>query len=261
MLTVACFASSAKDWDSFSVAWKQRLAQDGIEFFRAVDVNSFRGPFEHWFDKPDREALRRSLLSDLMEILKAHAYHRFACTIINKEFQQMSEELREQFALCTYSLAARTCEKYARLWLMEEWRTSPEMPSALIFEAGDRGYGKLQERLANDPGHILPNVRPKKDIVRDDKSIEQYGFVPLQAADWLAWEVNRATRDFYEGKLESESQLRWPMQEFLRYPHGHMGIYTSEDIKEMESGMELQNKIVEWETAIGLGHKKSRSAT
>jgi hypothetical protein len=57
LITVAGFASSAKDWDSFSVPWKQRLAQDGIEFFRAVDVNSFRGPSEHWFDKPNREAL------------------------------------------------------------------------------------------------------------------------------------------------------------------------------------------------------------
>ena len=41
-LTVAGFASSARDWDSFSEQWKKRLDQDGIAFFRTVDANALR---------------------------------------------------------------------------------------------------------------------------------------------------------------------------------------------------------------------------
>src|ERR1700691_3926442 len=73
-LTVAGFASSAKDWDDFSIKWKSRLDRDGIAFFRAVDANSFRGPFEHWRDLPNRDQLRRELFADLMKLIKSHAY-------------------------------------------------------------------------------------------------------------------------------------------------------------------------------------------
>jgi hypothetical protein len=260
LLTVAGFASSTKDWDAFSIAWKKRLDQSEIQFFRAVDFASFRGPFQHWHDRWDRETLRRRLSSELMDILKSHVYRRFACTIINKDFQKMNESVRKEFALSAYSLAGRTCEKYARKWASEQWRANAEMPLALIFEAGDRGHGKLQERLRRDLGHIPANFRPKKDTVRADGAVE-HGLMPLQAADWLAWEVNRATRDYYEQKLESESSLRWPMQEFLRYPPGHMGIYTPNDLKEMETGFELQKKITDWGIATGLPETRTPQQT
>jgi hypothetical protein len=253
-MTVAGFASSMKDWDEFSSKWKARLDKDGIEFFRAVDVNNFRGPFEHWHDLPNREQLRRALFSDLMDLIRRHAYRKFSCTIINKEFQNASSEFREKFAESAYSVAARTCEKYARHWAKAEWKSSPEMEIASIFEAGDVGQAKLQERLRKDYGHLPPNFHPKKDTVREDGAIVR-GFIPLQAADWLAWELNRAARDCsVEPKLESE--LRWPMQQFLGRPDGYLGIFTPENLKAMEDMVALQSKIVSWETTLGLGKKK-----
>lgn len=255
-LTVAGFASSQKHWDEFSEKWKARLGKDGIEFFRAVDAACFRGPFQHWYDRPDREQLRRALFVDLMNLIKSYAYQKFSCTIINKDFQQSSDELHEKFALCAYSLAGRTCEYRAREWVKSEWKSCPEMTIALVFEAGDQGHGKLQEGLRADSGRIPANFRPKKDMQRDDGMIE-YGFVPLQAADWFAWEVNRATKDFYGGKLESESQLRWPMQQFLGKPFGHMGIYALDSFQRMDDVQALQKKIVSWEISIGEASGKS----
>jgi hypothetical protein len=193
-----------------------------------------------------------------MELIKSHAYQKFSCTIVNKEFQKMSEDLREQFALCAYSLAGRSCEKYARKWAMEEWRSCPEMVIALVFEAGDRGQGKLKQKLIADSGHIPPTFRPKKDTLRDDGMIEP-GFVPLQAGDWLAWEINRATKDAYDGKLKSVESLRWPMREFLGCPLGRMGIYEPRNVTELETGLDLQNKISAWATAAGLDKKAASS--
>jgi hypothetical protein len=253
-MTVAGFASSANDWDEFSATWKNRLDQDGIAFFRAVDFASFRGPFQHWHDRPDRDQLRRLLSSDLMEILQAHVYHKFGCTVVNKDFANASDAVRKEFALRAYSLAGRTCEKYARKWAIEDWRLTREMKLALIFEAGDRGHGALQGRLTRDGGHIPANFKPKRDTARDDGTIER-GFVPLQAADWLAWEVNRATRDFYEGKVKSESELRWAMRRFLKAPVGFMGIYTLENFHEIEGRLQLQNEMVNWQIATGLSEK------
>jgi hypothetical protein len=251
-MTVAGFASSVDDWDDFSVKWKSRLDRDGIEFFRTVDANSFRGPFEHWRDLPNKNQLRRALFADLIDLIKSHTYRKFSCTIINGDFQNTNTELREAFAESAYSVAARTCEKLARLWVMREWKSCRGMEIACIFEAGDLGQGKLQDRLRKDYGHIPPSFRPKKDTIVENGDFV-HGFVPLQAADWLAWEINRAARDFYPEKLESESQLRWPMQQLLRKPEGYIGIYTLENLRKMDDMIELENKITNWEIAVGLG--------
>ncbi|GEM_PF-3888161 len=260
MLTVAGFASSVQDWDRFSSQWKDRLAKDGIEFFHAVELAAFRGPFEHWRERPDREQLRRALSTDLMDILKRHVYRRFGCTIINKSFQAMSPQLRDEFALGAYSLGGRTCAKYARQWVLEEWTWKDKQTQVeMVFEAGDKGQDKLQKRLVADSA-IIPTFKPKKDTTSED-GIIQAGFIPLQAADWLAYELNLATQKFYEGKLEYLSDLRWPMQEFLQYPPGYLGVYTPENLKEMESGIELQKKIIEWEVTTGLAKKRTARGT
>jgi hypothetical protein len=247
-LTVAGFASGQDDWDEFSQRWKTRLDKDGIEFFRAVDANSFRGPFQHWFDLPNRIELRRALFADLMELIKSHTYRKFSCTIVNKEFQSTNNETRRQFARNAYCVAARTCEKYARLWVINEWKMCPDMPMAIIFEAGDQGQSDLQERLRKDQGQFPANFRPKKDTLCEGGRVER-GFVPLQAADWLAWELNRAVRDYDKG-VRSESGLRWPMQQFLGRPDGFLGIYTPENLRNMDDMIVLNQKMTDWGSAF-----------
>jgi hypothetical protein len=251
-LTVAGFASSAKDWDSFSFAWKKRLDMDGIEYFHAADLDSFHGPFRHWQNRPDRKELSRSLCGDLMDILKQNVFRKFSHTIINKDFVNLTPQLREEFALCAYSLAGRICDKGVRDWIASE-PGFREKPYEIVFEEGDKGKGKLQRRLADDH-KIFPIFKSKKDKQLEDGSIRA-GFIPLQAADWLANEVNRMTKQF-PGTLESIEQLRWPMQEFFQYPPGFMGTYTPENLKELEDGIVVQKKIIEWEKAIGLDKKR-----
>src|SRR5882724_10587291 len=135
MLTVAGFASSAEDWDKFTLAWADRLKRDGIEFFHAADLDGFWGPFRHWHDRPDRKTLRKNLCSDLMGILQSNVYRKFGCTIVNEYFGEMTPELREEFSLCAYSVAARTCEKNARLWAVQTFGSGKPVPVELVFEA------------------------------------------------------------------------------------------------------------------------------
>lgn len=235
-LTVAGFVSSDKDWDTFTTAWSKRLKQDGIEFFHAADLDGFWGPFRHWQGRPDRKALRQNLCTDLMNILKKNVYQRFASTVINKEFQKMSTELRNEFALCGYSLAGRTCDKQVREYILSHF--TRETPFAVIFEAGDKGKGKLQKRLAQDSG-LRATFKPKKD------------FVPLQAADWFAYEVNKMAAKYGDGSLGSTSQLRWPMREFLQYPPGPMGVFLEGNIQDLQMKMEVAKEVISRATASG----------
>jgi hypothetical protein len=247
-LTVAGFASTTENWDLFSSAWKNRLEKDGIEYFHASDLDSFHGPFRNWQGRPDRKELSHRLCADLMDILKRHVFRKFSHTIINKAFVELTPQLREEFALCAYSVAGRTCDRFVRKWMNEEPGFRGK-PYEMVFEAGDKGKGNLQKRLSDDY-KVVPIFRPQKDTTLEDGSLIS-GFVPLQAADWLANEVNRMAKQFPE-MLESIGQLRWPMREFIQYTPGFMGTYTPDNLKEMENGIEVQKKIIEWEKAIGL---------
>lgn len=239
-LTVAGFVSSVKDWDDFRDAWKERLGREGIEYFRAAEAAHFRKQFQPWHDKPDREQWRQNLFADLMRIVKSHVFRKFGCTIINRHFETMSEDLRKWSLLRAYSVAGRTCDKQVRDWIAAERIKSPV---ELVFESGDEGRKELQFRLAADSG-VIPIFRPKKDTVRPDGTVEP-GFVPLQPADWLAYELNALARDAEENKNLAMEDLRWPLQEFNRI-HGEPGVYTEEDTNRLEQMLSLSKKIDEW---------------
>jgi hypothetical protein len=247
VMTVAGFCSSEQDWGTFSELWTQRLKQEGIAFFRAVDAAHFRGQFQPFRDRPDRNAWRDKLFADLMDILKRHVYRKFGCTIYNPALKNLDSRLVEEFAISAYSLAGRTTEKHIRKWIKDEWTSTT--PVVIVFESGDRGIGKLQKRLLED-GCFPPTFRPKKDTIREDGGIE-YGYVPLQAGDWLAYELSIAVRQMIDGKVQEASQLRWPMQEF-HHIHGEPGLYDTEDIQELEKALASVHEINQWEKAAGL---------
>jgi hypothetical protein len=113
----------------------------------------------------------------------------------------------------------------------------------LVFEDGDRGKGKLQKRLSGD-GCFSPTFKPKKDVI--EEGIISHGFVPLQAADWFAYELSLAVKNAEAGKLaESDEDYRWAFREFLKVP-GNAGVYTLGDMKQFEEMLELSKDLTEW---------------
>jgi hypothetical protein len=251
--TVAGFGSSEQDWRSFSELWSERLRQEGITYFRAVEAAHFREQFQPFHDRPDREVWRKRLFEDLMDILKRHVYRKFGCSIINDALKKMDDDVTEEFSLSAYSLAGRTTEKTIRQWILSEWTKTT--PVVIVFEAGDKGIGKLQKRLTED-GCFPPTFRPKKDTPGKDGIIE-YGYVPLQAADWLAYELSIAVRQIDAGEVEEIAQLRWPMQQF-HSTLGEPGVYGTENIKELEMNLKTTQEILKWEKSAGLDHLRAK---
>jgi hypothetical protein len=244
-LTVAGFVSSAKDWIEFSKKWKSRLDDEGLQYFRAVEAAHFRKQFQVWHDLPNRDLLRKKLSADLMDILKSHVYRKFGCTIINKLFPTLSRENREHYKMRAYSHAARTCIKHVRDWVLDERMTNA--PIEFVFEDGDPGATELKIRLIADLGKV-PLFRPKKDTVEKDGSME-YGFIPLQAADWLAYELSNAHEKFDAGTLTS---WRWPFEQFNKIP-GEPTTYTEENLQEQDKLLDLNRQIDQWARKLGKG--------
>jgi hypothetical protein len=83
-----------------------------------------------------------------------------------------------------------------------------------------------------------PTFRTKRDTILDNGEVG-HGFVPLQAADWLAYEIQHATVQFEENRL---NEFRWPMEEFHRI-HGEPTTYTAEDTEKMEKLLDASKEI------------------
>ena len=94
---------------------------------------------------------------------------------------------------------------------------------AWVFEEGDEGQDKLRERLEEDDLGA-PNFRPKKDMRRKSGLLEP-GFIPLQAADMLAYEISLAA--------QRQNYDRWACNEFMQML-GRIGIFLSEDIQGLQ---------------------------
>jgi len=216
---VAGFISSPDDWIDFDKHWRARLAKDGLEYFHAEEFAHSREQFaDGWKGNHLR---RNSLSNDLMEIISAHTYEKFGCVVVNQVLAaEMTEETRTQFLINAYSLGGRSCAADVRRWQLG-WggKTVPE----LVFEDGDIGKGLLRKVLLRD-GFAEPLFGPKKDQVSGDGLIIP-ALTPLQAADWLAYEVFLASK--------SQSINRWPMQQFLLKP-GSVGLYSPHDLQALE---------------------------
>jgi hypothetical protein len=244
-LTVAGFVSSVADWTSFSEQWTARLKADGIEYFHAMDTPQFRGTLQHWHDREDRIKLREALFQDLMDILVSHVYYYCGCVVINKKIDLVDEELRDTFRLSAFSLAGLSCERQIRKYLLTEWKHCTKMPVELVFEDGDANFGHLNQWLSSNTGVLPITRRFKKDTAQSDGIIIP-GFVPLQAADWLAYELGLLYRHYCEGKLKSPSNIRWPMRQFLRLK-GDARSYESENIKDVETKFKTLENNPDWD--------------
>jgi hypothetical protein len=224
-LAVAGFISSAEDWSDFSRRWTERLKQDGIPCFHAAACENNTEEFWGWKKK---EKEKTKLKEDLIDIIHNCTYRLFGSTVEIETLGTLSPENLKLYNLRAYALAGRTCAARVREW-SSSWgsRYVPE----LVFEEGDLGSEELETRLVED-GFSRPIFRPKKDKQEKDGQIRP-AFIPLQAADFLAYEVFKAHKTL--------SADRWELEALIRKP-GTIGTYTVENMKELERVLALRTE-------------------
>ena len=242
-LVVAGFVASAADWISFDTKWRQRLADDGIAYFHMVEFAHFDGEFIGW---RNQEARRRQLLADLMGIIQSHAYRKFGCTVVNQILTStLSHDLREEFYMNAYALAGRASVAQVSQWAARE--QTPRQSLEYVFEDGDLGKGKLMQRMKED-GYPAPVFGAKKDRTDPNGNLIR-AFTPLQAADFLAYEMFLGVK-----RLDDPvSNPRWAIAEFHKMP-GEPGVFRLEDMLDFDKELMLQKLTYEW--WMGLGIKK-----
>jgi hypothetical protein len=119
-----------KQWRAVTQAWRKRLKQDGLRYFRSTEYFSLRGEFERFRDpvrypKPKGSESAKKLRDDLEAILQTQVLG-LGCVIPIKDLRDVIEEnqLHDRFNPDPFSFAMQTvmreCARAAQSNLMGE---------------------------------------------------------------------------------------------------------------------------------------------
>lgn len=176
-LVVAGFVSVANDWTDFDKLWRARLAIEGKTYFHRSEYGAV----------VKKGTEREKFFLDLIEIARSHAYRKVGCIVPIELFRKMvSVELREYFFLHSYVMASLVAMSQVMKWRQNE-SGFRDTPIRWIFERGDDGDTLLMKYMRS-AGMRDPDFEFGKDATLPSGE-EVKAFTPLQAADFLAYEL------------------------------------------------------------------------
>lgn len=176
-LVVAGIIATVAQWENkFCVDWRLTLAKAGLPEFHAAPFFGGAPPFIGWNTK-EREGERNMLLADLSEIIGQNVLQAFACMIHLPSWRVLNDRyILTERCLTPYALCGRTAARFGNDWCRKTNRDPKAME--YIFDQGEHDWGDLVNRVRTDLRiELLPGDRRK--------------LRPLQAADWIAYELFR----------------------------------------------------------------------
>lgn len=195
-VVVAGYLSTFEKWLSFEKNWNLHLAAYDLPYFHMKEFAQSKGAFAEWDNNEDR---RRAFLGRAASIIADHVERSFACIVEFKSFNRINERYcLDDLAGCPYALAAINC-------VAQTANQMQRRDIAYVFEDGDKGKGELM-RIMEREGYPSPIFRPSRDIQVKGHIVR--GLVPLQAADFAAYELRKVFKD--------DPAETWPLEKYRK---------------------------------------------
>lgn len=196
------------NWFEVERAWEARLGKDGLDYFRAADCETIRGPFEKF--RSDRKSLKyserlkaESVRSDLIEIINRNHLLAAGTGILMKDFNEVIQDEDAKFILgddpylICYRLAwtriADTIKQHAPRHMVAFLCDEHETYAAQALAT----YGEFKRKN--------PNIKAYMGTLSfmDDKK-----YPPVQTADLLAFEAMHKARQWLKGDTPEREQFK-----------------------------------------------------
>jgi len=203
-VVVAGFIAAAGQWLLFEREWNAILEREGMEIFHMTD-------FEHSKVWPQhkKEAILRRLVNTIQIRTKKSISH----IVMMKDYKIVNDEYAFEECIGTpYALAGRTTAKSLNNWKRDHMQ--PEDNLLVFFEDGTKHRGNFMDALKRD-GLSCPDFIKKAEAT------------PLQASDWLAWEMFNAIKT---GGIRASLRK---LVKSLPLDDPDMGTYTKQDLERM----------------------------
>lgn len=229
-IAVCGWLAEREAWKEFEADWKAMLARFDVPYFHMKEVAQFRGPFAKWYanraerDEFIKEAARLIRETVEMGVLVVVRYD--AWRSLNLRY-----DLEKQWR-SPYVLASRFCIARANAWVREQGYTERDVQ--YFFEDGGPDMPGLVA-LAKRDALQIPAFRSGRDTELE------YGLIPLQAADFLAYEVRKAVVD-HPDKFTQPEEFRKSFQAFFNCDVDQ-GNYGEPELRELCEALKVPERI------------------
>jgi Protein of unknown function (DUF3800) len=182
-------------WEKFTEEWQAVAGKEGFKEFHMSTFVAKKPPFDtpEWAD----DEKRRRTIRQLLGIIKCRVRIAFASAVQKAAYDEVvPAQFKEDRAmgLNHYTFAVRMC-----MGRIINWRSQYGHRGRLqyVFDRVSKGRGEIDtvfnRSLAENPAGALAD----SGIVRGGWSFENKAeFIPIQAADILAWEALHHMRNF-----------------------------------------------------------------
>ena len=223
------FAASLERWKEFEPAWREVLSGFGLSWFHADDCAHFEGEFKGW-----NEERRRTLSRMLMDVIAKVRPTPIGAAMLSSDFKSLPLHIRTGMLKDPYFHCLQTCLDGARI--EAKYADDPHERIATLFDDNDFAARarKLWQFIQHLPGNgcLLYDVASVREVV------------PLQAADWTAYEMNLESKRLLGiDDASKRPRMRWPMERFLEIYDGPPMIrfFSREELLEIYKEVPLSN--------------------
>lgn len=177
VISVAAYVATPREWKKFTREWQRVLKPTGVRAYHASDSQNLHGEFEGW-----EESERDSLAKNLIPIIPRYA-HGFATAIVLRDLRAalggdvVPKVLEDQYKTCFQLVLHDVLRSIQKNGLRDQVAVVHERND--FKEAAGKSYDFLKKYFDDN------------DNLAGLTFSDKYKFVPLQAADVLAYEAGK----------------------------------------------------------------------
>lgn len=180
VVAVAGYVAVASCWVEFSAQWQIALDEWGLDHFHMTDFAVKAPPYDKW-----TELERRQRLTRLIGIINEHVLGSVGILIPKNAFDEIFSARAKSICGGAYGLATAACwmdlAEIMREKAIDGW-------VSYVFEAGAPGAGEIAKVFGANLKDLEQQERLRLLSLRFE---DKRNFLPLQAADLLAYELYR----------------------------------------------------------------------
>ena len=178
--SIAGYITTVKKWRKFEKLWKQTLTRYKVPYLHMKEFAPNRDPFEKFKNK---EEDRRQFIQSLVNIMEETNLRGIMSVIRLADFRKFNEEKGLEIDAYAFNL-------YVCMFIISAtWQNKPveiiidriNKPGRMIDKANE--YAETDVFLTGCTNYVQLSVLPKGFTFRE--------IVPIQAADFLAWEIRK----------------------------------------------------------------------
>ncbi|MCA1704655.1 MAG: DUF3800 domain-containing protein, partial [Actinobacteria bacterium] len=223
---VAGYVAPVEEWVQFEGEWQEALAEPrAITYFKSWEAHRRSKEFNGFSYAEAEEKVRR-----LADIIVAHVSYEVSVAIPRREYERFVSSLAGTREIQKFSNPYMFCYEYIAIML------SSTLPYLMYFQKGE----KLDIVMDQQNGvvgmtmelHQKFRASPVFDVFGSISFSDDKDVLPLQAADLLAWGLNRflTCREVKPGR---ERVLALPALRFLaneRHLHHHASVLNLQTV-------------------------------